>query len=61
MVPFFSGFTLTFWAASVAVLTSAYRVGLSGWKCPNGHSVSPLAKFCDQCGSPIGGGVESLR
>ncbi|MEA2461612.1 MAG: hypothetical protein QOH90_1789, partial [Actinomycetota bacterium] len=22
--------------------------------CPNGHPVSPTARFCDQCGSPVG-------
>ncbi|HEY7404314.1 MAG TPA: hypothetical protein VIB39_12385 [Candidatus Angelobacter sp.] len=50
-----SGFLMAFYAAAVCVLYSATRAEEfdRNRRCPNGHHVSPVAKFCDECGSPI--------
>lgn len=39
----------------VAVLYSATQVKRfdESRRCPNGHHVSPLAKFCEECGAPV--------
>ena len=50
-----SGFMMTFYAMAVCVLYSATRVeGFDRNRCcPNGHHVSPVARFCEDCGSPV--------
>jgi hypothetical protein len=50
-----TGFVLIFYATAVGVLYSATRVKeFDGNRhCPNGHHVSQVAKFCEECGSPI--------
>jgi hypothetical protein len=50
-----SGTLLMFYLIPAAVLYSATRVEQvdDGRKCLNGHRVSPLAKFCEECGAPI--------
>ena len=52
----FSGHWMVFYSAGLAILTSAYRKGLSQTsepKCPNGHSIGFGDKFCATCGTPI--------
>lgn len=50
-----SGFMMAFYAMAVCVLYSATRVEEfdRNRRCPNGHHVSPVARFCEDCGSPI--------
>lgn len=48
----FSGHWMIFYSAALSILYSAHRLGdRIDPKCPNGHPLSPLAKFCDQCGA----------
>jgi len=51
----FSGHWMVFYAVGLAILTTAYRRGLSnlGQRCPNGHSIGFDDKFCPTCGAPI--------
>lgn len=48
----FSGHWMAFYSAGLAVMTSAYRKGLSNFerRCPNGHIVAFDATFCSTCG-----------
>jgi hypothetical protein len=52
----FSGHWMAVYSAALAILWSAVKL----WdeneeqRCPNGHEVRPLAKFCDECGHPVG-------
>lgn len=50
-----SGILLVFYLVSVAMMYSAMHVGRfdEGRRCLNGHRVSPLAKFCEECGAPV--------
>jgi len=51
----FSGHWMAFYSAALAILYSAAQVWDERERhCPNGHEVQPLAKFCDQCGQPVG-------
>jgi hypothetical protein len=51
----FSGHWMAFYSAAMALLYSAAHVKDrdAGRRCPQGHSVSPLAQFCEQCGQPV--------
>ena len=50
----FSGHWMLFYYAGMAMLYSATRLGsLEPRTCPQGHEVSPFAKFCDECGSEL--------
>jgi hypothetical protein len=51
----FSAYGMAFDWTSFAVLFSAMHVKDhdAGRCCLNGHSVSPLAKYCEQCGAPV--------
>ena len=51
----FSGHWMVFYSAGLAILTSAYRKGLSNLepRCPNGHSIGFGDKYCPTCGTPI--------
>jgi hypothetical protein len=53
----FSGHWMAFYAAGLAILTTAYRRGLSNLeqKCPNGHVIGFGDKFCPTCGVSIDG------
>ncbi len=54
----FSGHWMAFYSAAMAVLYSAAHLPASETqehKCPNGHSVSPYAQFCEQCGQSVAG------
>ena len=46
---------MLFYAAGLAILTSAYRRGLSNLerRCPNGHVVADHDRFCPTCGMPL--------
>jgi hypothetical protein len=46
---------LIFYVIPVAILYSATQVKRvdDSRRCVNGHRVSPLAKFCEECGSPV--------
>jgi len=52
----FSGHWMVFYSAALAILYSAAKVREQGGvrRCPNGHAVAELAKFCSQCGQPVG-------
>lgn len=52
----FSGHWMVFYGAAFATLYSARVIGYSGMdrKCSNGHSVTVTAKFCEECGAPLG-------
>ncbi|HVM93169.1 MAG TPA: hypothetical protein VMT67_10185 [Terriglobales bacterium] len=51
-----------FYAASFCITYSV----INAWKydstrrCLNGHAISPLAKFCDECGAPAAPGVKNV-
>lgn len=51
----FSGHWMAFYSAALAMLYSAMHSDLfdKQRKCRNGHVVSPLAKFCEECGAQI--------
>ena len=51
----FSGHWMAFYSAGLAVLTTAYRRGLSNLQrhCPLGHDVGWSDKFCPTCGASI--------
>jgi len=51
----FSGHWMIFYGAAFATLYSASVVGYSRMdrKCPNGHSATVTAKFCEECGVPL--------
>jgi hypothetical protein len=51
----FSGHWMAFYSAGLAVLTTAYRRGLSNLQrhCPFGHDVGWGDKFCPTCGASI--------
>jgi hypothetical protein len=51
----FSGHWMVFYSAGLAILTTAYRRGISNLqpKCPNGHDIAFGDKFCSTCGVPI--------
>ena len=51
----FSGHWMAFYSAALAILYSFTKPDLfdKERKCRNGHVVSPLAKFCDECGAQI--------
>jgi len=51
----FSGHWMAFYAAAMALLYSSTHVKArdAARRCPNGHVVGPLARFCDQCGQYI--------
>jgi hypothetical protein len=50
-----SGALLIFYLIPAAVLYSATQVQRldESRRCLNGHRVSPLAKFCEECGAPV--------
>ena len=47
-------FPITFYAVSFCVMYSLINVEKNDSirRCLNGHAVSPLAKFCEECGAP---------
>ena len=49
-VKLFSAFIMLFYSGSLAILYSAIQTGGQARRCPNGHPVSPDAKFCGECG-----------
>jgi hypothetical protein len=51
----FSGHWMAFYSAGLAILTTAYRRGLSNLqrRCPNGHGIGWNDRFCPTCGVPI--------
>ena len=49
----FSGHWMIFYAAAMATFYSAAHLDNASPRCIQGHSVSPHAKFCDQCGQPV--------
>jgi hypothetical protein len=48
----FSGHWMAFYSAGMAVMTTAYRRGISSFEryCANGHEINYDAKFCSVCG-----------
>jgi hypothetical protein len=51
----FSGHWMAFYSAAMSVLYSSARIPSTdaGRRCAQGHAVGPLARFCEQCGSPV--------
>jgi hypothetical protein len=50
----FSGHWMVFYFVAAVTLYSAGQLGsLAPPRCPNGHDVSPFAKFCGACGAAI--------
>ncbi len=51
----FSGHWMAFYSAGLAILTTAYRCGLSNLqrRCPFGHEIGWKDKFCPTCGSEL--------
>jgi hypothetical protein len=56
-----SGGLLIFYLIPAAVLYSATKIQHfdDSRRCLNGHCVSPLAKFCEECGAPVSFSSES--
>jgi len=54
-----SGGMLAFYSIAASVLFSATRAAKfdESRRCRNAHRVSPLAKFCDECGAPAEGSI----
>jgi hypothetical protein len=50
-----SAMLLVFYVVPLSVLYSATQVARFNERthCSNGHRVSPLAKFCEECGAPV--------
>jgi hypothetical protein len=50
-----SGVMLAFYGVAACVLYSFTRSAAvdEGRRCLNGHKVGPLAKYCEECGSPV--------
>ena len=51
----FSGHWMAFYSAALSTLYSATRVkdADAGRRCQNGHLVSPMAKYCEECGASV--------
>ena len=51
----FSGHWMAFYSAALAILYSALHAEErdKGRRCVNGHPVSPLAKYCEECGQAV--------
>jgi hypothetical protein len=51
----FSGHWMAFYSAAAAVLYSATHIEDrdNARRCVNGHTVGPLARYCEQCGQPV--------
>jgi hypothetical protein len=51
----FSGHWMAFYSAGLAIVTAAYRRGLSNLqrRCANGHVVAYGDRFCPTCGVPL--------
>lgn len=51
----FSGHWMAFYSAAVAIFYSARHAEEDdrGRRCPSGHQVGPLAKYCEQCGRQV--------
>lgn len=49
----FSGHWMIFYAAAAAIFYSALNARDEERRCPQGHPVSLLAKFCEECGLPV--------
>src|SRR5262249_25867443 len=51
----FSGHWMAFYAVGIAMLYSSTRAEEfdRSRRCYNGHVVSPLARFCEECGAPV--------
>lgn len=58
-----SGILLIFYLIPLAVMYSATRVERfdESRRCLNGHRVSPLAKFCEECGAPVAPSIPEIR
>jgi hypothetical protein len=56
----FSGHWMAFYSAGLAVVTSAYRRGLSNLqrRCPFGHDVGWSDQFCPTCGTSLAGPLD---
>jgi hypothetical protein len=54
---------MIFYLVPLAVLYSATQVQKfdESRRCLNGHRVSPLAKFCQECGAPVAPSANELR
>jgi hypothetical protein len=57
----FALFIVTFYAISFCVMYSVINVEKfdASRRCLNGHTMSPLAKFCEECGAPVA--VDAIR
>ena len=55
----FSGHWMAFYSAAMSILYSSTRIATLDQRrqCTQGHPVGPVAKFCEQCGSPVGSPV----
>jgi hypothetical protein len=52
----FSGHWMAFYSVAMSILYSSTRMASLDHRrrCTQGHPIGPLAKFCEQCGSPVG-------
>jgi len=49
----FSGHWMAFYSAALAILYSAVHGQGNGFRCINGHLVSPSTRYCERCGQPV--------
>jgi hypothetical protein len=58
-----SGVLLIVYLIPLAVMCSAVHVKRfdESRRCLNGHRVSPLAKFCEECGAPVATSTPEFR
>lgn len=51
----FSGHWMIFYSAALTILYSTVRTWNAPLKCPAGHLVSPVDRFCPECGAALTG------
>ena len=49
----FSGHWMIFYSAALTLLYSAAKTWNAPLKCPSGHPVSPMDRFCPECGAAL--------
>ncbi|MCZ7586234.1 MAG: hypothetical protein M5R36_24545 [Deltaproteobacteria bacterium] len=59
----FSGHAMYFYCGAMAIMHSAGNAPAhdAARKCPSGHHVSPISKFCEECGQHVGDSSETTR
>ena len=57
----FSGHWMIFYSAALTILYSTVRTWNAPLKCPAGHLVSPVDRFCPECGEALTGAGQRAK